>query len=269
MIIEKKETPSVLSRSTGMPLCADVCNPRVTVITATFNDAHNLAVTVKSIREQSYKNIEWIVIDGGSKDHTVEMLRKNEDVISYWVSEPDSGIYDAWNKGVLLAKGEWISFLGAGDVYHHEAVEAYMKAIHATIHAVDFVSSRVRLVDSSDVELKVLGASFDWDVYNKYMCVAHVGAFHHKRLFEKYGLFDTTYSSAGDYEFLMRCGAGINALFLPDVTVNMLSGGISNGRKGVYETYQIQKKQGAGLAAEYRLCLALMKSVVRPWLRGY
>src|SRR5712664_874457 len=97
--------------------------PLVTIITATFNDADNLLRTVKAVRELFYKNVEWIIVDGGSKDGTVEAIRRNENVIDYWMSEPDRGIYDAWNKGVSRANGDWISFLGAGDCYHPDAID--------------------------------------------------------------------------------------------------------------------------------------------------
>ena len=84
--------------------------PLITIITATYNAAQYLPRTIKSIREQTYENIEWIIIDGNSTDETIELIQQNEDVIDYWMSEPDAGIYDAWNKGISLARGEWIAF---------------------------------------------------------------------------------------------------------------------------------------------------------------
>jgi cellulose synthase/poly-beta-1,6-N-acetylglucosamine synthase-like glycosyltransferase len=99
--------------------------PLITIITSTYNAAEYLPRTIKSVREQTYTNIEWIIVDGNSKDNTVELIRQNEDVIDYWVSEPDSGIYDAWNKGVSLANGDWIAFLGAGDSYKPDAINVF------------------------------------------------------------------------------------------------------------------------------------------------
>lgn len=243
--------------------------PLVTIITATFNAADHLLRTIKSICDLTYDNIEWIILDGASSDNTVDLIRQNEAVIDYWVSEPDNGIYDAWNKGVSLARGEWIAFLGAGDVYKPNAINVYMSAIESLLVIPEFASSRVRLVNSSWKELRIWGAPFNWTIFKKYMTVAHVGALHHKSLFEKHGLFDTAYSSAADYEFLMRCGPSLKAIYLSDVTVDMQVGGISNGNKGMFETYAVQKKFGAGIAAKFRLWLALGKSVIRPWLRGY
>jgi len=87
----------------------------ITVITATFNAANTISEAMQSIRSQTYPNIEWIVIDGGSTDGTVQILTTNEDIVDYWSSEADSGIYDALNKGIDRAQGDWILFLGADD----------------------------------------------------------------------------------------------------------------------------------------------------------
>ena len=243
--------------------------PLVTIITATFNAAVHLPHTIKSIRELTYDNIQWIVVDGASKDSTVELIQQNDDVIDYWISEPDSGIYDAWNKGVSLAQGEWIAFVGAGDSYISNAIDIYMDVINASPTKLDLASSRVRLVDSYGLEKRVWGAAFNWRLFKSYMTIAHVGALHHKGLFEKFGFFDTSYTSAGDYEFLMRCGAHLNAIYLDVITSEMLIGGISNGYKGLFETYLIQRKYGVGFSAKPRFWLSCAKRFIRPLLRGY
>lgn len=96
--------------------------PWVTVVTVVFNDAQNLEATLKSVICQTYSNIEYIVIDGGSNDGTLEIIRKYEESIDYWVSERDEGIYDAMNKGVDLASGSWINYMNAGDQFFDEMV---------------------------------------------------------------------------------------------------------------------------------------------------
>lgn len=99
--------------------------PLITIITATYNAAKHLPYTIKSIREQTYKNIEWIVVDGASQDSTVELLKQNEDIVDYWVSEPDRGIADAWNKGLALASGCGVLILNAGDTYTPNAIALF------------------------------------------------------------------------------------------------------------------------------------------------
>ena len=91
--------------------------PVFSIITVTYNAERWLERTILSVLSQSYPNIEYIIIDGGSTDGTVDIIKKYEERIAYWVSEPDKGIYDAMNKGIQKATGEWINFMNAGDVY--------------------------------------------------------------------------------------------------------------------------------------------------------
>lgn len=91
--------------------------PKLTVISVSFNCAHDIEETILSVLKQTYSNIEYIIIDGGSTDGTLDVLRKYEYAIDYWVSEPDRGIYDAMNKGICLARGEWLNFMNAGDLF--------------------------------------------------------------------------------------------------------------------------------------------------------
>lgn len=93
----------------------DYNNPLITIITSVFNADSTLEKSINSVINQSYDNIEYIIIDGGSKDNTIEILKKYEDCIDYWISEQDKGVYQAMNKGINLATGKWIYFLGADD----------------------------------------------------------------------------------------------------------------------------------------------------------
>uniref|UniRef100_UPI0018EAE01E glycosyltransferase n=1 Tax=Aquitalea sp. ASV11 TaxID=2795103 RepID=UPI0018EAE01E len=93
------------------------CNVRITVITSTYNCAEALTKTAESIRCQSYKNIQWIIADGASTDATLSVIKQNSDIVSHWESEPDNGIYDAWNKACRHINGDWVIFIGAGDLF--------------------------------------------------------------------------------------------------------------------------------------------------------
>lgn len=202
--------------------------PLVTVITATYNASKFLPLAIRSIREQGYDNIEYIVIDGASTDGTMDVIKANEDVIDYWISEPDTGVYNAWNKGLKLAHGEWVAFLGADDIYLAGAIEAYVNSIDAYGDMPpQFISSRVNLTSGSKV-LRTIGRRWTWRVFRKRMNVAHVGSLHHRSLFYEYGSFDESYKICGDYEFLLRPGPKLRAAYIDEVTVNMDIGGISN-----------------------------------------
>ena len=93
----------------------ETVSPRISIVTSTFNAAAELPYTIHSIREQTSRDFEWIVVDGNSTDGTQALLHENDGLISHWISEPDQGIYDAWNKACKMTRGEWLRFLGAGD----------------------------------------------------------------------------------------------------------------------------------------------------------
>ena len=97
-------------------------NPLFTVITVVYNAVDKIEDTIKSVISQSYENVEYIIIDGGSSDGTIDIIKKYEDKIDFWLSEKDSGIYDAMNKGIDLATGDWINFMNAGDCFHDSDV---------------------------------------------------------------------------------------------------------------------------------------------------
>lgn len=95
---------------------------KVTIVTICFNCANDLERTIKSIANQDYDNIEYIIVDGGSADNTLSVINKYSDIITKWISEPDRGVYNAMNKGIRMATGEWINFMNAGDVFHSSDV---------------------------------------------------------------------------------------------------------------------------------------------------
>ena len=96
--------------------------PKITIITVCYNAINSIEKTIISILSQTYKNLEYIIIDGGSTDGTIDVIKKYEKQISYWKSEPDKGVYDAMNKGIELATGEWVNFMNAGDSFYNTEV---------------------------------------------------------------------------------------------------------------------------------------------------
>lgn len=106
-------------------------DPLITIVTVVFNGEEYLGKTIRSVAEQTYTNKEYIVIDGGSSDRTLDIVRSYKQHIDYWISEPDRGIYDAMNKGINSANGEWIVFMNAGDIFFdHQTVEKARCFLH-------------------------------------------------------------------------------------------------------------------------------------------
>lgn len=226
-----------------------VLNPQVTVITAVYNAEKYLDDCIQSILNQNYKGFEYIIIDGGSTDGTVDIIKKYQDQLGYWVSEPDQGVYDAWNKGLSMAKGKWIAFVGADDLLYPDALQTYMQ--HITTHPkqdeLEFISSRIEWVNEDLSLIRVVGDAWSWDRFRKEMCTWHVGCFHSMDLFKKYGVFDPAYKVSGDYELLLRPKDELVTSFIDHITVRMRIGGVSSKHlyKALDETFRAQIKNGA------------------------
>jgi glycosyltransferase involved in cell wall biosynthesis len=207
--------------------------PLVSVITAVFNGAATIGECLESVLSQDYPHIEHIVMDGGSIDGTIDVLREYQNRIALWVSEPDHGVYDAWNKGLRKAKGEWIAFLGADDTFLSGAISEYMRLARQNPSA-NFLTSRARLEHPSGYSPE-FGGLWSWPRAARSMPSVHVGAMHRKSVFAQHGQFDSSYRIAGDYEFLLRARQDLHAVFTPAVTVLMRAGGLSDSTAGLVE----------------------------------
>jgi glycosyltransferase involved in cell wall biosynthesis len=217
------------------------------IIVATFNSGKTLQATLDSLFVQTYKNFEVILVDGLSKDNTVEIIKQNEkrfiesNIPYIWSTEKDTGIYDAWNKGLSKVNSSWISFLGSDDTYYPNSLEDYNQAINKN-HSINFISSKVEYIDSNDKILMIIGKPYEYKQMNRFMNIAHVGSFHHKELFEKHGGFNKNYKIVADYDFFLKCGLDIKSAFIDIITARMLNTGISNNnvKKVFKETLKIQ-----------------------------
>lgn len=213
---------------------------KVTIITSVYNDVNDLADTIDSVLCQSYTNIEYIIIDGGSHDGTVEVLKKYENEIYYWISEADNGIYDAWNKALKKSTGDWILFLGAGDRLRKNGIFKLIHEVSNIESDLDIVSAKVNLFNEKN-SLRIVGSGWNWNKFKKYMCIAHPSTLHNKKYFKEHGVFDSNFKVAGDYELLLRGGDSIKSIFVDEIVADMKFGGISNSKLVLKETYFAQK----------------------------
>jgi glycosyltransferase involved in cell wall biosynthesis len=198
--------------------------PLITVITVVRNQAADVASTIESVLCQSYDAVEYIVIDGGSTDGTVDQIRRFDGAIDYWASEPDKGISEAFNKGLSVATGEWVNFLNAGDTLAFPEALAHLVG-HLDTHA-DIVYGKANMVDGNGHVLCALGSAFDPARFRRRMTFRHQAAFHNVEYFRKYGAFDTRLAVAMDYELLRR-KPELSARFVDSVLAQIVTGGIS------------------------------------------
>lgn len=207
--------------------------PRITIVVASFNRARTLQRCIDSVARQTYASRELIVIDGGSTDGSVEILRADRGKVDRWLSEPDRGIYHAWNKGVGLARGDWIGFLGADDYLHDPRVLERMSAHLAAVPPTQrLVYGRVIVVDADGAEIAQLGmpwAMARGGFMRGTACLPTPGVMFHRGLFQEHGLFEESFRVAGDYEFLLRELKTSDPHYVAEIAVtDMEYGGISS-----------------------------------------
>jgi len=207
--------------------------PFFSIITASYNSEKTIKNTIESVINLNFRDYEYIIVDGNSNDKTVEIINsfipKFEALgVSFkYISEKDKGIYDAWNKGILMSSGKWISFLGSDDEYLPDALNSYYNHIKQNPNC-NYVSSKCELINTRKEILTVFGKLFIWEKVVRNMEIAQVGSFHKKDLFEKVGIFDENYKIVGDLEFYIRCKNHIKPSYFEEVTAKMLNEGVSN-----------------------------------------
>lgn len=230
----------------------------VSILTAVLNSVNTIEDCIKSIQSQTYKNIEHIILDGGSTDGTLEVIKRYKNGIKKIVSEPDNGMYDAINKGLTLAEGEIIGILNSDDFYaHNKVIEKVVEKFKK--EKVDSCYGDLVYVNKHDTS-RIVRYWKSGEYKNGMMVYGwhppHPSFFVKKEIYEKYGNFNTDLKIASDYEIMVRFldKFKISTSYIPEVLVKMRIGGKSNrGLKNIllvsYEEYLAWKING------YRNCL--------------
>jgi glycosyltransferase involved in cell wall biosynthesis len=203
-----------------MPL--DKMKPLITIITPTYNSGDLIEKCINNVAGQSFKSIEHLIMDGASTDRTVEVLKKASEKHSHvsWISENDEGIYEAMNKGIRMAKGEWIFFLGCDDsFYDTDVLMQICKTIEHNSQA-KFIYGSVYLSKpfkhSPDL---VYDGEFDSNML-LYKNICHQSIFYHKSLFDQFGLFRTKYKLFADWDFNLRCFNKVKPYYVDKIIAN-------------------------------------------------
>lgn len=204
---------------------------KISVITVSYNSALTIKDTLQSVSLQRYEDFEHLIIDGGSKDGTLEIIRSWKDYPVRLISESDEGIYDAMNKGLVLATGEIVGFLNSDDVYADSSVMTKIantfqdESVDACFGDLVYVSR-----DSSHIVRYWRSKPFIGGSFAKGWCPAHPTFYVRKLVIERLGLFDKSFKLAADMEFMMRYleRGKIRSVYIPGVLVKMRVGGVTN-----------------------------------------
>lgn len=247
----------------------------ISVITVTYNSEKTLQETINSIRDQKYPKLEYIVVDGGSNDSTIEIIKRNSDIITYWVSEPDKGLYDAMNKGIFIAKGEIIGILNSDDIYANSKI---LKTINSKYqnHSSDLIYGNLGLYDQK-LKRKIRNWKSSYFIKNNFRKgwhPPHPSLFVSKNCYEKVGCYDLNYRICADFEFMLRAFEVFNCTFtyIDVEIVKMRHGGKSTGSlkniiDGNLQIYSAFKKNNYKVSPFYFVLRVIPK--IREALNQY
>jgi len=219
-------------------------SPKVSIITVVYNGVAHLEQTIQSVVNQTYDNVEYIVIDGDSTDGTVELLEKYDSNIDYWVSEPDNGIYNAMNKGIDKASGDIVGLINADDWYEVNAVENVVATFQNSYADVVHGSMYILKEDGSGF---VKGVQLDLTNLSKGMLLNHPTVFSKRSLYDAYGDFNTAYKIVADWELMVRWRLkGMNFVGIDNTLANFRMGGVSSAhlKKSFSEKHMVRHELG-------------------------
>lgn len=218
-------------------------HPKFSIITVTYNAGAVLEDTIQSVITQTYRNVEYIIVDGGSKDHTLDIINRYREHIHTLVSEPDKGLYDAMNKGTRLATGDYLCFLNAGDELHEDDTLQLMVHSITGTELPDVLYGETAIVDEEGHFLRMRRLSapenLNWKSFKDGMLVCHQAFFPRRELAEPY---DLRYRFSADFDWCIRIMKKSHTLHNTHLTlIDYLNEGMTtrNHRASLHERFRI------------------------------
>lgn len=205
---------------------------KISLLTVSFNSAATIKDTIESVKSQDYKDIEYIVVDGNSKDGTVDIIKSYDSFVSKWISEPDAGIYDAMNKAIKMSTGDIVGILNSDDFFYNQQIISQVVAAF-TDSSIDAVFGDLVFVNPDNlgkVVRKYSSAKWHPAKFARGFMPAHPTVFVRRVYYEKFGVFKADYKIAADYELLIRFlyVHRLKYKYLPITMVKMRRGGVSS-----------------------------------------
>ena len=208
---------------------------KITIITVCVNAEKTIKDTIESVLKQSYKDFEYIIVDGKSSDDTLKIISKYQDKRIKLISEKDKGLYDAMNKGIKLATGDIIGTINSDDILASENI--FQTVIENFDENTDVIYANIKYYneDFSKVKRDFISGTKE----NEYFCPAHPSMYVRKEIYQRIGTYNTSYKIASDFDFMVRCNLNnVRYKYIDKYFVYMRYGGKSNGFVGYLENYK-------------------------------
>lgn len=224
---------------------------KVSIVTVCRNSEKTIQRTIQSVRNQTYPDIEYIIVDGQSTDSTLDIIKSYEPEFEgrmRWISEPDGGIYDAMNKGIHMATGELIGIINSDDYYEPNAVADIVSSMTEDKYQILYGFMRT-LKDGKEYSIE-----FHSHAFLEKSMICHPTCFVTKKLYEDYGAFDLKYISVADYDFLLRMKKKEDIVFVPvyKLIANFSLGGMCGSHEAYLDLLKLQREYGMITPSFYR-----------------
>ena len=230
-----------------MSTSSQPAQPTLSILVATWNCAEELESFLLSLIQQTWRDWELVLLDNASTDGTDVLVETFRDSLVAsqrltWSSEPDSGIYDAWNRGLQLAQGRYLSFIGADDTFVDFHSLERLAGLTAT--DADLLTARNAYYAADGRFLRHWGSGWIWQRMRQSMNIAHPGLLVRRELFERFGPYDSTYRICGDYDWFLRLPPDLRTVHSSDPILKVVQAGVSHTRiTQVYaETFRAQRR---------------------------
>tara|TARA_B110000037_G_scaffold197559_1_gene235756 strand:- start:285 stop:1145 length:861 start_codon:yes stop_codon:yes gene_type:complete len=263
MILKNKTRGGL--RTKGIYKHSNNIKPLISVITVVLNGEKYLEEAISSIFKQTYDNIEYIIIDGGSTDRSLDIIQKYENIIDLWISEKDSGLYNAMNKGIALSSGDFVGFVGSDDYLYLNTLEKLAKA--AQKETIDYTVGPVDIIrENGQLKEKILVLP-NFLIQNRFifdMATHHLSFYVSRKIINKIGNFDENFNIRSDYDMTISVISKSKKKFnFTDSVGSFREGGVSGSYSSYFENFNILRKHGISV---FKSILNILPSLIKVFI---
>ena len=263
MILKNKTRGGLRTR--GIYKHSSNIKPLISVITVVLNGEKYLEEAILSIIKQTYNNIEFIIIDGGSTDRSLDIIQKYENNIDLWISEKDSGLYNAMNKGIALSSGDFVGFVGSDDYLYLNTLEKLAKA--AQKETIDYTVGPVDIIRENGQPKEKILVLPNFLMQNRFifdMATHHLSFYVSRKIINKIGNFDENFNIRSDYDMTIRVISKSKKKFnFTDSVGSFREGGVSGSYSSYFENFSILRKHGISV---FKSILNILPSLIKVFI---